>query len=175
MQNKISDNQSGFTLLELLIYVAVLSIVTMVIAGAFLSITQGRARVEAASEVNANLRFAIERIGQDIRGASAVSLPASAGATSTALQLTISGTAVNYCLADTAVRRQQGGACTGASEAITTESVVVNSLLFSRTENTNTTLGKTVLTISVAADMSYDSTAPEWQYNATKQTTASLP
>lgn len=177
--NKLSSHrviglQKGFSLLELLLYVAVLAIITTFISGAFFSINQGRARVEAATEVNANLRFAVEKMTQDIKSASAVSVPASAGATSTTLQLTIGGSSLMYCIPDGRIRRQDGGACTGSSPAITSGSVVGDALIFSRTENSNAALGKTFITIGILVTLHYNSDVPEWQYVATKQTSVSI-
>jgi prepilin-type N-terminal cleavage/methylation domain-containing protein len=174
MRNKKNNGRAGFSLLELLLYIAILAIITTFVAGAFFSIDQGRARVEASTEVNANLRFAVEKMTQDIRNASAVALPAVAGATSTSVQLTVGGTVLTYCMPDGHIRRQSGGSCTVASDAITGNTVIADSLVFTRIENANATLGKTFVTIGVSLGLHYNSDAPEWQYSATKQTTVPI-
>lgn len=174
MQNYKKNVRAGFSLLELLIYVAILATITTFITGAFFSINQGRARVEAATEVNSNLRFAVEKITQDIKSASVVAMPATAGATSTSLQLTVSGTSLTYCMPDGYVRRQSGGACTAASSPITSSTTIGNLLVFTRMENTNATLGKTFITVGISLGLQYNSNAPEWQYSATKQTTVPI-
>lgn len=171
IQNYKNNLRAAFTLMELLVYVAVLAIITTFVTSAFFSINQGRARVEAATEVNSNLRFAIEKMSQEIKSASTVSMPATAGATSTSIQLTVGGTALTYCMPDGHIRRQSGGACTISSDAITGDSVIANSLIFTRIENSNATLGKTFITIGVSLGLRYNSSTPEWQYSATKQTT----
>lgn len=175
MQNYKKNVRAGFSLLELLLYVAILAIITTFISGAFFSINQGRARVEASTEVNSNLRFAIEKMTQDIKGASVIALPATAGATSTAIELTVGGAPLAYCMAEGRVRRQSGaGACGASSPAITGDSVVGDTLVFTRMENANTTLGKTFITIGVSLGLHYNSTAPEWQHSATKQTSVAI-
>lgn len=174
MQNCKNNFRTGFTLLELLVYIAILAIISTFVTSAFFSINQGRARVEAATEVNSNLRFAIEKMSQEIKSASAVSVPATAGATSTSLQLTVGGATLTYCIPDSHIRRQNGGPCTASSDAITGDSVIANSLVFTRLENSNSTLGKTFVTIGVALGLQYNSNTPEWQYSATKQTTVPI-
>ena len=69
------SSSRGFSLLELLIYMAILSIMSVILSASFLSLTKGRAKSESRTEVNSNLRFAMERIVQDINAASAVSAP----------------------------------------------------------------------------------------------------
>lgn len=168
------NRNSGFSLLELLLYVAVLAIITTFITGAFFSINQGRARVESATEVNSNLRFAIEKITQDIKHASSVAVPSIAGETTNSIELSISGTTITYCMVNGHVRRQSGGTCTGASDSITSDTVIANTLAFTRVENANAALGKTFVTISVSLGLRYNSDTPEWQYAATKQTNVSI-
>ncbi|OGM93720.1 hypothetical protein A2524_01295 [Candidatus Wolfebacteria bacterium RIFOXYD12_FULL_48_21] len=174
MQNGKNNLRKGFSLLELLLYIAILAIIMTFITGAFFSINQGRARVEAATEVNSNMRFAVDKIAQDIKAASAVAVPATASATSTALQLTVDGTSVQYCVLVGRIRRQSGGACSDASDVVTGDAVVVDSLLFTRLENSNVVLGKAFVTVGVSIELHYNSDAPEWQYAAVKQTTVPL-
>ncbi|MFA6407210.1 MAG: prepilin-type N-terminal cleavage/methylation domain-containing protein [Candidatus Paceibacterota bacterium] len=167
-------NQKGFSLLELLIYTAILAIVTVVIAGAFTTLNRGRGRSEAQVEVNSNLRFAIDLIAQDLRSATAISVPATANATSSSLSAIVSGVAVNYCITSSTLRRQSAGACSASSEAVTSNLVLVDSLLFTRLENTNATLSKTIISIETSLALSYNSSSPDWQYSSSKKTTVAL-
>lgn len=165
--------RSGVSLFELLLYLAILSIVVLIISGSIIAINKGRGTVESRSEVNASLRFAFEKINQDIRASTAVSTPASAGATSTTLTATVSSTAITYCVASNQLRRQAGGVCSASSEAVTADTVIISGSLFTRVENTNTVLSKTVVSIVAQLTASYNSTSPEWQYNETKTSTMS--
>ncbi len=65
--SRILKNNSGFSLLELLIYMAILSGFLMVIVNLFFSILGSAAREEARKEVQQNLQFAIQQISDDIR------------------------------------------------------------------------------------------------------------
>jgi type II secretory pathway pseudopilin PulG len=81
----MGNREKGFSLLELLIYMALLAMILPVIAVIFLSVNSGRVRNEVRSAVNSNLRFAVEKIADDLRAATSVTTPASGGASSTAL------------------------------------------------------------------------------------------
>jgi prepilin-type N-terminal cleavage/methylation domain-containing protein len=70
--------RSGFTLLELLVYLAVLPIVMLLLMGIFVSLNGARAKNEVESEVNSNLRFALQEIESDIRSATSITTPATA-------------------------------------------------------------------------------------------------
>jgi len=59
----------GFTLLEFLIYFAILGILMTAIVGFLLDTLQTRAKVKVATEVEQNLRFSIERVLEGIRRA----------------------------------------------------------------------------------------------------------
>lgn len=171
---RISNSNKGFSLLELLIYIAIIAIVTVFIAGIFLILNKSRGQTEARNEVNSSLRFAIEKISQDVRAASGVNTPTSAGATSTNLQVVVSGLNVDYCVADAKLRRQANGSCDASSEEITGNTVRIKSLVFTRLENTNTILNKTIVSIGVNLSIDYNSTSTDWQYSASKKTAISL-
>jgi type II secretory pathway pseudopilin PulG len=218
----MQDNRLAFSLLELLIYMALIAIIMVVIISIFVGVNGGRGRNEVQSEVNSNLRFAVEKIQDDLRAATSVSAPTPAGISSSILQIaTASGTVV-YCVSSgtlwravtstpnvmawsaatalPAVRDAQvsvvnngyvyvmGGidtsqvqtstvsyasfACSG--DAITDSTVLVNSSVFTRFENTNTTLGKTAVTIQADLVVSYNGTGPDKQYSEEKITTVAL-
>lgn len=171
----ILNSRKGFSLLELLIYISLISIISLVLAQLFVSISRGGASAEAQSEVNSNLRFAVDKIAQDVRSASSVSVPASAGASGSTLTLSVSGSNVAYCVVGGALRRESsGGACGASSPAITADSVVADSVLFTRLENTNTVSSKTIITIEINLTMSYNSSVPEYQHSTTKKATVAL-
>lgn len=166
--------KKGFSLLEMLVYIAVLAVATLIVVGVFISINQGRARTEAVAEVNSNIRFTMEKINQDLKSASSVSVPATAGATSTSLTIEISGTEIVYCVSSGYLRRQSAGACGDFSETITSDTVVVDNMVFERIENSNPVIQKTIITVKTSVTMSYNSSSPEWQYTGTKNTSFSL-
>lgn len=166
--------QSGFTMLELLIYLAIVSVSTGLLAGAFVSISRGQAQAEIRNEVQSNVRFALDKIAQDVRKASAVATPATNGATGAVLDMTVSSVQVSYCVFGGQLRRSSGGACTGSSPVITTPAVNVSSISFTRIGNTNTVLSKTFTGIKVDIAVGYNSTGPDKQFSASKSVTVMM-
>lgn len=168
----------GFTLIELLIYIALVSVISAVLGQMFMVINRGRASITSRSAVDSNLRFAIEKIEQDLRAASAITTPAGAGATSTTMVLVEGANIVSYEVSsDGYLQRRFNG---GAPENITDTSVAVNTstfpILFTRLENNNPVFlpAKTGLAIQVVLNIRYRSQSPEWQFAQTKRTTVLL-
>jgi len=167
--------QAGFTMLELLLYMAILAIVTVFLVQAFFNLNRGQGENQAQSDVNSNLAFAAEKIDADLRAASSVATPATAGATSSNLVMTVNGTTVQYCMLNGVLYRQlSSAACSSASTQITAASVTVGSPTFTRIENTNTTLGKTFVTVQSILTVSNSSQNPEGQFSMSKQLTSAL-
>ena len=159
--------------MELLIYIGLLSVIIALIGGIFISLNKGRGQSEAKMEVNSALNFAMEKITQDIHSASAVTTPASGS--SETLAATVSGTATTYCVVSGKLYRQTGGGeCTASSPALTSDLITIAAPTFTRIENTNTTLSKTMVSVEITLTASYNSQSPDWQYSQTKKTTASL-
>ena len=98
-------HRDGFSLLELLIYMAVLSIVLAVIATIFVTIESGNARNQVQSEVDSNLRFAIQEIENDLRTATAVSTPTALGTSQSVLYIANASGTVLYCVASSTLWR----------------------------------------------------------------------
>ncbi|MEK7212391.1 MAG: prepilin-type N-terminal cleavage/methylation domain-containing protein [Patescibacteria group bacterium] len=161
---------SGFSLLELLIYMAILAIAVLIISGTFLSLNRGRLQSEIRSEVNSNLRSAISRIAYDLKkGGCVVSTPATAGATSTSLIYSGCGEAgtATYQIAS---NRLQKTTDTG-SDFITGDKVRLDNLLFTRLQNTNAVLGTTVVSIGIDMTIANNSASPDATYSASEKTT----
>lgn len=173
-------SQGGFSLLELLIYTAVLAVMATVIVNVFLGITMGRGQFAAESEVNSNLRFAIEKINQDIRAASTVSMPAfPGGTTSSNLVMITSDGQVTYCISGNKLRRQVGvNPCDSSSPVVTSDKVNVTcpgNICFTRLENINSNFIPAVTAVSVQTSVTMAYAGGGFQYSATKTTTELLP
>jgi prepilin-type N-terminal cleavage/methylation domain-containing protein len=166
--------QKGFSLLELIIYVAVLSVLTMIVAGIFISINRGGGQAEARSEVNSNIRFAVEKISGDLRSAtstSVISYPASTSTPLNILTFTIGGDTISYATTtDGRLQRSMNS----NPETITSDAVNIDFLKFTKVQNENAVLGKIFLSIVVEIGMSYKSDSPDWQYSENKKTAVSL-
>ncbi len=164
----------GFSLIELIIYIALLSTLSLAVASAFLSFNRGRGQVTARSEVNTNLRFVIEKITQDLNAASAVSVPSTPGLATTTLFINTGGVNIVYCVVSAQLRRGTGGVCNASSEVVTSTAVSVATSTFTRMENTNTVLNQTIAGIIVDIGIRYNGTNPDTRYNAEMRSTIDL-
>ncbi len=164
-------SRRGFSLLELLIYISVIGIIMLFISGIFLSLGQGRGRIEARATVDSNVRFVMEKIAQVLKGASTVTTPSGAGTATSSLVTTVGSDTITYDLSGGQVRRRVGS---GAREPINSSEANVTALTFTRLENTNTVLTTTVVTIEVKMDASYSGGGSDRQYSTSKKKTISL-
>ncbi|MBI5078116.1 MAG: hypothetical protein HZB11_01955 [Candidatus Yonathbacteria bacterium] len=163
---KFKIKNSGISLLELLLYIAILSGLMVVLSDAFIMLSKGRGQSEARSEVNSAIRFSAELIKQDVKNASAISTPA-LGTPASTLSLTVSGVSVVYDMLGGALRRTANGVV-----ATTTGSAVsVDVPTFTRLENYNTVLAATTTALQVAMTMRYNSSSTDWVYSDSLRTT----
>ncbi len=85
------SQSSGFTLIELIIYLGIVSIILVSISYLILDILGGQTKNYANAEVNQNLRFITNMITKDIKAASAIS-----SLTADTLVLTLPGDDITY-------------------------------------------------------------------------------
>ncbi|MEK7148544.1 MAG: hypothetical protein AAB770_01365 [Patescibacteria group bacterium] len=166
----MAGQNRGTSLLELLLYIAILAGLMIVVTDAFTSLSKGRGQSQAKSEVNAAIRFATEKIRQDLKGASVVTTPILGTASST-LNLTASSTVIIYDVSSGQLRRKEGA---GAYVAVTGSNITVSTPTFTRLENRNTFLGATTTAIQIAMAMSYNSSSTDWRYSASLRTAVTL-
>ena len=169
IKNKKIKNE-GFSLLELLIYVTILSIIVVIISNTFAILSKGRAQSQARSEVDSSIRFANEIIRQDLKNASAVSTPAM-GTPSSTLSLTRGGVVIVYDVVGGILRRKEGDAL---PVNVTNINVLVGAPVFTRIENTNLVFGSTDLAIKISMTFNYNSASADWVYSASLQSTVNL-
>ena len=160
----------AFSLLELLIYMTILSGIMVVVANSFISLSKGQGQSQARSDVNSAIRFSTERLRQDIKNASSVATPISGVASST-LNITVGGVIIIYDTFNGQLRRKEGAS---SPVAVTNNSVTVDSLLFTRQENYNTTLQATTTAVQIFMTLNYNSSSTDWIYSDTLRTTVSL-
>lgn len=159
----------GMSLLELLLYIAILSGLMVIVSDAFISLSKGRGQAEARSEVNSAIRFATERIKQDIKNASAVSAPV-LGTPANTLNLTVSGLPIAYDMLGGVLRRTENG----VTASTTGSFVSVDTPVFTRLENYNSVLNATTTAIQTEMTFRYNSASTDWVYADTMRITATM-
>lgn len=161
-------SKKGFSLLELLIYLAILSVLVVVIANIFISLSKSNGQSQAKSEVNSAIRFASELLRQDIKNASVITTPsAGAGTTSSSLTLTRGASTITWNTSAGILRRTLDGVVSN----VTNINVLVGAPTFTRIENINPVFNTTNVSIGVNMTFSYNSASPDWAYTDSLQTT----
>lgn len=148
----------GFTIVELLVYVAITTVAITVFAAFMADITKSASRSRVVKEVEQNAQFVMNKMAQDIRHAQAV-----ASVSPNSLTLTLSPTLnVTYAYDATnyAVTYQENA---GTAMAISNTQVRVTSLTFSN-------IGGAV-TVSLSAAQGNPAAPAAGQYNTTLSST----
>ena len=125
------NHKKGYTLIELILYTAILSSVLTVMIFITRSMYDARARVRTSVLVRENLRFALTQMVANIRGADGVTTPSSASTSST-LELIMNDSAINPTIFS--VGNGQVWLAQGSEDAvaITSAEVEVTELSFER-------------------------------------------
>jgi Tfp pilus assembly protein PilW len=88
--------KKGFTIVELLIYMGLMSGFLVIMGNVFFSVLDLQLESKASSDVQQDGQFILSRLGYDLRRATAVSVPATAGETGNSLIMTIGGSNFAY-------------------------------------------------------------------------------
>lgn len=96
---KKNKYQAAFTLIEMIVYMSLLSILLMVLTGIFASALEVQKETEATSSVEQDGRFLLSRLAFDIERADTLVIPVNLGDTSSTLQIKIGGIDYAYSLA----------------------------------------------------------------------------
>ena len=166
--------KNGFTLIEIIIYVALAGIFLTGVTYFAIGLLTGQAKTLVEQEVTDNLRNAMRRIEFEIRNAQDIN-----SVTSSDLCLKMSNTTYNptrIYLSSGKVRIAWGGGTTNCSamtndQQLTSNLVTVNSLIFNNYSN-----GTTTKNISFNLDISYNSSSggQQWIKNQNYTTDAEL-
>lgn len=98
MKDLVSKMRKGFTIVELLIYMGVVSALFLVMTELFATIFDVKTESEATSSVEYDGRFILSRLIYDVSRSSAITTPASYGGSGSTLVLTIGGVANTYAV-----------------------------------------------------------------------------
>ncbi|MBI3671725.1 prepilin-type N-terminal cleavage/methylation domain-containing protein [Candidatus Azambacteria bacterium] len=169
--NKPSKAERGFSILELLLYMAIFTIISFGLVNMISTLNKGWTRSQVESEVQQSLRYAISAISNDIRKASFVSQP-TAGSSGSLLDMNISGQSYKYFLTGAALQKQIG---TNPAENITGNNVQVKNLVFytvATPAQTNAQI--TATTTQFYIKVGYNSSNPEYSYDQSATSTVNL-
>lgn len=125
----IKNNQCGFSLLELIIYIGILSGVMFMIVNLFVILSASSANDEARTEVQQNLQFAMQQIADEVRsGKEIVSATLPDGEKGNVLDIAAAdGMITRFSVLGGILQRTEDLGLPGeTSENITTDKVAVN-------------------------------------------------
>jgi type II secretory pathway pseudopilin PulG len=109
MKNKLQKtNHQGFTLIELILFMAMFSVILIVLSNLFAAIVEKQLETESVSAVENDSKFIAARLLYDISRADSITTPATLGAQSASLSLVISGVTYTYALSGGNLQLTQG-------------------------------------------------------------------
>lgn len=174
------NNQKSFTLIEILVYIAVLAIITVAISSFFLWFIHSNTKTRAMRETLDNARRAMEIMTYEIKEAKSIYTP-----TTVSTQLSLESTKhlpeeekttyVDFYLCGTQLcfRKEPSSFIATSSKpiALTSNSVEVKNLIFSEIATTST---KPSVQINLKVDYKNPANRPEYQSSVNLTSTASL-
>ncbi|MCX6704387.1 MAG: hypothetical protein NTZ07_02975 [Candidatus Woesebacteria bacterium] len=102
---------AGFTIVELLIYMGLMSIFLVVLMGIFTSALKTKLASESTSGISQDSRYILSKLSYDVNNADSVTSPA-LGITGTSLQIVASGSVITYATVSGNLTRTVGGVST---------------------------------------------------------------
>lgn len=125
------QSHNGFTLIELIIYMGLLSIFMVVMTDLLSQILDLRTQSTAQSFVTSDGNYLKDRLAYDIRRSTAIVTPATIGGTGSQLVLTIGGASYTYSVQNSALMLTTGG----VANQLTTSDVSIASFSATRVGN----------------------------------------
>jgi hypothetical protein len=148
--------QRGFTIVEILIYMGLLSIFAITTGEIFLSLLESKVESLATSSIEQDSTYVTNKLAYDVSRASSITTPSSLGGSGSVLSLVIGGVTYTYSLSGTTLQLTSNA----GTEQLTTANTQVTGITFQRLGNAS---GKDTVRIQ----MNMQSTA---QQNAGKET-----
>ena len=103
-----SQNRSGFTLVELSVYMGLMSIFLLVLLNIFTVTLNTKLASQSTASISSDSRYTLSKLSYDINNTDSVVNP-TPGVTSSILQLTTSGVTATYSLSNSNLIRTVGG------------------------------------------------------------------
>lgn len=108
-KNAMPAGRQGFTIVELIIYMGLVSVFLTMMGQVFFSILDLQLESKASSDVQQDGQYILARMGYDVRRATAVVTPGTAGQAGSILTLTIGGAAYTYSVNGGDIQLTTGG------------------------------------------------------------------
>lgn len=124
--------QKGFSIIELIVYLAVLSAISILAVGTLLSLSQSYISVIVSRNIHSAAAASLELMGREIRASSNIHASSTLGLHPGLLSLDRSGTTTEFFLASTTLRVRENGDDIGA---LTNEDAEVTNLVFYQLDN----------------------------------------
>ena len=99
MKYKINKSIAGFSLVEILVYMSLMSIFLIVLLSIFIAALNTRLSSESTSVISQDSRYILSKLSYDINNADSIIYP-DLGLSNTSLQLSASGSANTYSLSN---------------------------------------------------------------------------
>ena len=125
-----SERERGATLVELLIYMAILTVIMTFVTDFLLQTVEARLEIQAKSSIEQDQRFILSRLIYDIKRADSITTPSSGTADN--LVLVINGEGYNYQLSTFNFQLTNGG----GTYNLNSSDIEVSDLTFQRLEDT---------------------------------------
>ena len=163
------NTEKGFTLIEVLLYLAIVGIIIQGFITFILSITDINSKTYVTQEVQANTRMILGLISQKIRAADDILTPSEGNSTSTLiLDMPNPDPDLTFSITDGVLGMAEGAA---SSTPITSNKVNISNLTFT---NLATAGEKDNIRIEITAIDFKMGESKEFQYSQTLQTSVSL-
>jgi len=165
----LKPNNKSFTLVEFIIYIAILATILVVLSGFLWLIVFGNIKETAYQEVQQNGRFAVSKITQEIKKATGINSPTPGNSANSLSLVMADGSLTIFDLFDGKIRITQGSS--PATYELTSDQVIVSNLKF-----TNLSYTDTPGTIRIETTINYVNPGNRMEYQASVdfKSTASL-
>ena len=171
VKRQISNQQRGFTLVELILYIAIVSIFMTAVIMFTSDIIYGRVKSQVHQEVNQNIRLASKRIMFEIRNASAVNTVGGSSISLASTDASRNPTVIDVDVPSGRLRIWYGssGACPASAPCfLTSNKVTVSPLTFTDLSASGSTNIKFSITVESTGDRQ------EFQKSETYEASAEL-
>ncbi len=129
---RIFKNKKGFTLVELLLYMGIFSILLTVTLQMFGSVFELQLESQAKSSVDVDGKFIVNRFNYDVSRASSIVQPAIVGASGSALTIVVNNQNLTYSLGNGEINLSN--ASTGTTDQLNSTETTASNLSFIRLE-----------------------------------------